>query len=702
MAMPDSPGSVTRLLAAMRAGRVEAEAELLERLYGELKKLARQYMRHERPGHMLQPSALVNEAYLRLLGSEGRSWHSRPHFLAHAAQAMRRILVDHARARRAEKRGGADVCVSLDELLSGSAEPEDQVATRLTARREELIAIDTALNELAALDARQAKIIELRYFTGLEEEEIAVALGVSARTVFRQLRAGRLWLLRQIERTSHHVMTPERWSRVTHLVNEALDSPPDRRPSFLDSACGGDESLRADVESLLAQADRTNGRLAEPWFNVDEALHRLTREATAVPLMVLSVGMRLGPYEVLSPLGQGGMGEVWRARDTRLARTVAIKVLSHDLVVSPQAHERFQREARAIAALQHPHICTIYDVGETAGHQEFLVMELLEGETLHRRLARGPFDPAVLAEIGVALADALDTAHAAGILHRDIKPANIFLTARGPKLLDFGLAKDMAEAAAGSMQTTRSSPARLTDPGGTVGTVGYMSPEQLRGEPLDARTDLFSFGLVLYEMATGRPAFSGSTSAVVSAAILNEAPRAPRMLRPDLPAALEQLLYNALEKGRDVRCQTASELRANLKRLKRDLDAKGSGLRSPFPWWARGRPTRRRGGGASSRPMRQWWPRSFNGTGGSQSSSAVVAMLAVVGTVATGWRAAIGRNVNAPVEPVHRRITFVGDVLDAALSRDGRTAAFIDGETTEAGGSGARRDGRAVFGSGAR
>ena len=504
--------------------------------------------------------------------------------------------------------------MSLDELLSGSAEPEDQVATRLTARREELIAIDTALNELAALDARQAKIIELRYFTGLEEEEIAVALGVSARTVFRQLRAGRLWLLRQIERTSHHVMTPERWSRVTHLVNEALDSPPDRRPSFLDSACGGDESLRADVESLLAQADRTNGRLAEPWFNVDEALHRLTREATAVPLMVLSVGMRLGPYEVLSPLGQGGMGEVWRARDTRLARTVAIKVLSHDLVVSPQAHERFQREARAIAALQHPHICTIDDVGETPGHQEFLVMELLEGETLHRRLARGPFDPGVLAEIGVALADALDTAHAAGIVHRDIKPANIFLTARGPKLLDSVSRRIWG--GGGRLEADHKVESGAADGYGRHG--GHHRVHVTRttaGEPLDARTDLFSFGLVLYEMATGHPAFSGSTTAVVSAAILHETPLAPRLLRPDLPAALQQLLHNALEKERDVRCQTASELRAESEAPQTRPRLHGPRPAEPLPVESSGGTDAAQMAAAPGRPMRKWWPHSCSGTG---------------------------------------------------------------------------------------
>lgn len=278
--------------------------------------------------------------------------------------------------------------------------------------------------------------------------------------------------------------------------------------------------------------------------------------------MPLFAGDRLGPYEIHAPLGSGGMGDVYQARDTRLERMVAIKVSKE------QFSERFEREARAVAALNHPNICTVFDVGPN-----YLVMELLEGETLHDRLARGPLELGQIVDVGLALADALQTAHAAGIVHRDIKPANIFLTPRGPKMLDFGLAKSVAPAVAGSMESTLLGAASLTDPGGVVGTVAYMSPEQLRGETLDARSDLFSFGLVLYEMATGRRAFPGATGAAISAAILHETPRAPREARPELPATLEHLLLKALEKDRDVRCQTASELRADLKRLKRDFDS---------------------------------------------------------------------------------------------------------------------------------
>jgi eukaryotic-like serine/threonine-protein kinase len=294
--------------------------------------------------------------------------------------------------------------------------------------------------------------------------------------------------------------------------------------------------------------------------------------------MALPSGTRLGPYEIIATLGAGGMGEVYRARDSRLDRFVAVKVLPAD-VTSPLALERFEREAKAIAALNHPHICTVHDVG-TADGLHFLVMELLDGESLHQRLTRGPLDVASIVETGLSLADALAAAHARGLVHRDLKPANIVLTARGPKILDFGLAKTIEQGHAGlqahdgpghTQAVTLSADSPLTDPGVTVGTIAYMSPEQLRGEAIDARTDVFSLGLVLYEMATGRRAFSGATSAVISAAILHDAPAAPRQLRPDLPPRLEHAILTAIEKDREIRTQTASELRAELTRIAREL-----------------------------------------------------------------------------------------------------------------------------------
>jgi serine/threonine protein kinase len=287
--------------------------------------------------------------------------------------------------------------------------------------------------------------------------------------------------------------------------------------------------------------------------------------------VALAAGSRIGPYEIVSLLDAGGMGEVYRARDTRLDRVVAIKVLPDGAIASPQTLERFQREAKAASALNHPNICTIYDVGPGGDVPPFIAMELLEGESLQHRLRRGPLEIALLVDIAIAVADALDAAHGKGIVHRDIKPANIFLTARGAKVLDFGLAKaTLRPEGTQSKHPTATGSPFVTDPGSAVGTVAYMSPEQLRGEDVDTRTDLFSFGLVLYEMATGRPAFGGATSAALAAAILHDEPPAPRKIRAELPERLEAVILKAIEKDRQLRCQHASDIRTDLQRLKRD------------------------------------------------------------------------------------------------------------------------------------
>jgi eukaryotic-like serine/threonine-protein kinase len=294
--------------------------------------------------------------------------------------------------------------------------------------------------------------------------------------------------------------------------------------------------------------------------------------------MALPAGTKLGPYEILAPLGAGGMGEVYRASDTRLGRTVAIKILPTRLAESPDARQRFQREAKAISSLQHPNICTLYDIGSENG-VDFLVMEYLEGETLHDRLLRGLLPVEQVTRHGMEIADALDSAHRKGFVHRDLKPSNVFLTRHGEaKVLDFGLVK--LEEEASTDQSTISNPANLTSPGTAIGTVAYMSPEQARGDELDARTDIFSFGVVLYEMTTGKPAFPGKTSAVIFKAILDQTPASPSQLNPAFPPRLEEIIFKALEKVRDVRYQSAADIRADLKRLRRDTESAGDSITS--------------------------------------------------------------------------------------------------------------------------
>ncbi len=365
-------------------------------------------------------------------------------------------------------------------------------------------------------------------------------------------------------------MTPEHWQMVRGILQSAMELRPAERAVYLDRECARDPMLRKDVDEMLS----IEGKLDPDFLESPAAEHVALPVSSTSSNSKLAPGTQLGHYEVQALLGEGGMGEVYRGRDTRLNRTVAIKVIPRALASDPFRKQRLEREAKAISALQHPNICTLYDVGHQNGTY-FLVMEYLEGETLAKRLQKGPLSLDLTLRYGIEVADALDVAHRRGIVHRDLKPANIFITSHGEsKVLDFGLAKfDEPDTEADTSAETASVRQILTTPGVAMGTAPYMSPEQARGEDLDARTDIFSLGDVLYEMATGKMAFSGKTTAIVHKAILDATPPSPSQAVPALPERLDHIVGKALEKDRELRYQSAADIRADLNRLRRDSDS---------------------------------------------------------------------------------------------------------------------------------
>jgi serine/threonine protein kinase/Flp pilus assembly protein TadD len=370
-------------------------------------------------------------------------------------------------------------------------------------------------------------------------------------------------------------MSDDRWQRIEEVFQQAADLSEPERARFLAAACAGDDGMRREVESLLAHDQSQNDVLVAAIS--DAASER--SESRQIPDFI---SKQIGPYRILCLLGRGGMGTVYKARDSRLERDVAIKVLPEALIEGT-LRVRFEREARAASALNHPNICSVHDVGEFEGHP-FLVMELLEGRTLRDYIDTQPRDFGQIVQLAAEVADALEAAHAKHIVHRDIKPANIFVTERGhAKLLDFGLASRAARGA-GSGET--STQRMLTGPGSALGTIAYMSPEQARGEVVDARTDLWSLGVVLYEMVSGSRPFEGSTAAVIFDAILNKAPVPVRERNPEVPAELARIIARLLEKDRASRYQSAAELRAELE-ASRSLNVEPSRKRKGAAGWLR-------------------------------------------------------------------------------------------------------------------
>src|SRR5258707_5704727 len=361
--------------------------------------------------------------------------------------------------------------------------------------------------------------------------------------------------------------------------------------------------------------------------------------------MTLATGTKLGPYEIQSPLGAGGMGEVYRARDTRLERDVAVKVLSPKVSSDPGSRQRLEREAKAVSKLSHPHICTLHDIGHQDG-VDFLVMELVEGETLDQRLAKGALPPEQTIRTAAQIADALAKAHKLGVIHRDLKPSNVMLTKTGAKLMDFGLAKESGPAPLPDALTAMTAgQAKLTAEGMIVGTFQYMAPEQLEGKEVNARTDIFALGELIYEMATGQPAFTGKSRASLIAAILTTEPPPVESLQPMAPVALGRIVKKCLAKDPDERWQSASDLAAELKWIAEGGSQSGVAVRTPA---------------ASSTWLRASW-----------IFGAAFFLLALAGGAA--WWTASHRRLSPMY--FHAAVPFAAN--DLALSSDGRTLAMV-------------------------